>query len=62
MAAHKKEKEAAWATLEWIRRQEQEEEAARKKWEEHELRRIRRHDAGHRLEKEGAQWQEQIQL
>ena len=40
MAACKKEKEAAWATLEWIQRQEQEEEATWKKREEHELCRI----------------------
>ena len=58
MAAHKKEKEAAQATLEWIRRQEQEEEAAWKKQEEHELHRIWQHDARHRLEKEGARWQD----
>ena len=59
MAAREKEKEAARATLDWIHREEQEEEAAQKKWEEHELRRIQRRDAGHRLEKEGARWQEE---
>ena len=54
MAAPEKEKEAAQATLEWIRRQEQEEEATPKKQEEHELHRIWQHDVRHRLEKEGA--------
>ena len=58
MAACEKEKEAAWATLDQIQRQEWEEEAAQKK-QEHELRRIRQRDAGHRLEREGAQWQEE---
>ena len=37
MAAHKKEKEVAQATLDQIWRQEQEEEATQKKWEEYEL-------------------------
>ena len=59
IAAHEKEKEAAQATLDWIQRQEQDEEAAQKKWEEHELHRIWRRDAGHRLEKEGARQQEE---
>ena len=54
MATHEKEKEAARATLEWIQRQELEEEATQKKWEEHELCRIQRHDSGCKLEKEGA--------
>ena len=43
MAAREKEKKAPQATLEQIRRQGREEEAAQKKQEEHELRRIRRH-------------------
>ena len=46
LAAREKEKEAARATLERIRRQEREEDAAHKKREEQELRRVmtaRRH-------------------
>ena len=39
LAACERENEAAWATLERIRRQEQEEDAARKKREAQELRR-----------------------
>ena len=59
MAACEKEKEAARATLEWIQRQEQEEEAAQKKWKEHELCRIWRCGTGCKLEKEGARQQEE---
>ena len=40
MAAHEKEKEAAQATLDQIQRQEQDEEATQKKWEECQLCRI----------------------
>ena len=58
MAAREKE-EAAQAILERIWRQEREEEATQKKQEEHELRRTQRRDAGHKLEKEGAWWQEE---
>ena len=37
MAAHEKEKEAAQATLDWIQKQEWDEQAALKKQKEHEL-------------------------
>ena len=60
MAAHEKEKEAAWATLDQIWKQEWDEQAALKKWKEHEHQRVRQHDAlVHKLVKEGAQWQEE---
>ena len=59
MAAHEKEKEAAWATLNRIRKQEWDEQAALKKQKECELRRIRQHDVGCKLAKEGARWQEE---
>ena len=54
LAACKKEKEAARATLEQIRRQEREEDATRKKREEQELCRARRCDVMHSMEREGA--------
>ena len=59
LAACEKEKEAAWATLERIRRQEREEDAARKKHEEQELRRAQRHGVMCSMEREGAQRQEE---
>ena len=59
LAAREKEKEAARATLEQIRRQEREEDATRKKCKEQELRRARRHGVMHSMEREGAQQQEE---
>ena len=59
LAAREKEKEAARATLEQIRRQEREEDAAHKKREEQELRRARRHGTIHSMEREGARRQEE---
>ena len=58
MAAHEKEK-ATPATLDWIQKQEWDKQVALKKQKEHELRRTQQCDAGHRLAKEGAQWQEE---
>ena len=55
LAAREKEKEAAQATLERIRRQEREEDAARKKREEQELHRARRCGTIRSMEREGAQ-------
>ena len=57
-AAHEKEKEAAWATLDQIQKQEQDEQATLKKQKERELHRIWQCDAGHKLGKEGA-WQQE---
>ena len=54
LAAREKEKEAARATLEQIRRQEWEEDAARKKREEQELRRARWRGVMCSMEREGA--------
>ena len=59
LVACKKEKEAARATLERIRRQEQEEDTARKKREEQELCRARQHGTMHSMEREGARQQEE---
>ena len=59
IAAHEKEKEAARATLDRIRRQEWDEQATLKKQKERKLRRIWQRDARHRLEKEGAWRQEE---
>ena len=57
-AACGKEKEATQATLDWIQKQEWDEQAALKKQKEHELRRIHQCDARHKLAKEGA-WQQE---
>ena len=54
VAAHKKEKKAGQATLEQIRRQEQEEEATHKKQEGQELHRVWQCDTMQSLEREGA--------
>ena len=54
LAAHEREKEAAWATLERIRRQEREEDTAHKKHEVQELRRARWRSVMHSMEREGA--------
>ena len=59
LAAREKEKEAAWATLEWIQRQEWEEDATRKKREEQELHRVWWCDTMCSMEREGARWQEE---
>ena len=59
LVAHEKEKKAARATLEQIRRQEREEDAACKKCEEQELHRARWRGVMHSLEREGARQQEE---
>ena len=59
IAAHEKEKKVAQATLDWIQRQEWDEQAALKKQKERELHRVQQHDARCRLVKEGARWQEE---
>ena len=53
ITAHEKEKEAAWATLNWIQKQEQDEQATLRKEKEHQ------YEARHKLVKEGARWQEE---
>ena len=58
-AVHKCEKEATQATLDWIRQEEQDEQAAQRKGKEHELQRACQHEAGCKLAKEGAQQQEE---
>ena len=59
LVAREKEKEAARAALERIRRQEREEDAAHKKHEEQELCRARRRGIMRSMEREGAQQQEE---
>ena len=59
ITAHKKEKEAAQATLNWIQKQEQDKQATMKKEKERELRKAQQCDAGCKLAKEGARWQEE---
>ena len=58
ITVHEKEKEAAWATLNWIWKKKWDEQAALKKQKEHELWRARQHDTRHKLAKEGA-WQQE---
>ena len=59
MAACEKEKEATQATLNWIWKQEQDEQATMKKEKEHEFQRAQQCDARCKLVKEGARWQEE---
>ena len=59
LAAHEKEKEAAQATLEQIRRQECEEDTAHRKHKEQELHRAQWHGVMRSMEREGAQRQEE---
>ena len=59
LAARKKEKEAARATLKQIHRQEREEDASHKKREEQELRRAQWCGTMHSMEREGARQQEE---
>ena len=57
VAAHEWEKEAAWATLDQIRQEEWDEQAAQRKEKECKLQRVHQCEAGHKLVKEGAQQQ-----
>ena len=59
VAAHEWEKEATWATFNWIRQQEWDEQATQRKEKECKLWRVHQCEAGCKLAKEGAQQQEE---
>ena len=59
ITAHEKEKEAAQATLNWIQKEEWDEQATMKKEKECELWKAWQCEAGHKLAKEGARQQEE---
>ena len=58
-AAHKKEKVAAWATLDHIEWEEWDEQASWRKEKECESQKAHQCEVQQRLAKEGAEWQEE---